>query len=689
MFVQRTLYCVLVVAVVTAEGEHSSNLTAEYERIRGTTDSFLDLNLNNSFLLRPKNFKHELPPVPNSEELEEWIGEQFELLNLDYKKFLQNMDRELEVGRQSSPGRRRQVDKASWLLELVRTVPEVNIYRKEEKCNACRAGLGLMLHYLRESATTDELKMIGYSFCVSIKMQTPRICKADMDIFMDEAVYIMKRISLTPKEICSFILDNQCGEFDNSDYKWNVTLPPGPKPPVKPFVTPTTDKPSFKVLHLSDTHYDPLYLEGTNAECNEPLCCRRSNGPARSAEKAAGRWGDYRACDLPRSTIKSMLDHISSTHPDIDYVIWTGDAYPHNSLNVSKEDYAAVLKETVDMLCKVFPNTPIFPALGNHDTLPPNFFPSPSYNNISWLYEVLDNRWSQMLLNYSDPSVNHGAFYSIQIRPGFRIISLNTLYGFSKNGWLLLNSTDPGNMLAWFINELHLAEKNGEKVHVIGHIPPGQCLKEWSRNYNQIVNRYESTITAQFFGHTHMDNFEVFYDTEDKKRAISVAYIGPSVTPFINVNPSYRIYYVDGDHSTTTRSVIDHETWALNLNYANLYNSPIWYKLYSTRSAYKMQSLSPQDWDNFIIKMAKDPDLFDLFYAHYSRNSTLYPKCDTDCKKKLLCDLRSGRSQHRQELCQEIESIVGASVRIHLSSLVITFSVIVPVYSLVSRQLDF
>lgn len=73
--------------------------------------------------------------------------------------------------------------------------------------------------------------------------------------------------------------------------------------------------PTFKVLQLSDTHFDPYYLEGSNADCNEPLCCRLTNGPAINKETAAGRWGDYRKCDTPQRTIDHMLQHISATHP--------------------------------------------------------------------------------------------------------------------------------------------------------------------------------------------------------------------------------------------------------------------------------------------------------------------------------------------------------------------------------------
>lgn len=69
--------------------------------------------------------------------------------------------------------------------------------------------------------------------------------------------------------------------------------------------------------------------------------------------------------------------------------------------------------------------------------------------------------------------------------------------------------------------------------------------------------RYESTITAQFFGHTHKDEFEVFYDRSGPKpRATNIAYVGPSVTTYDGVNPGYRIYTVDGNYPGSSRVCI-------------------------------------------------------------------------------------------------------------------------------------
>ena len=51
-------------------------------------------------------------------------------------------------------------------------------------------------------------------------------------------------------------------------------------------------------------------------------------------------------------------------------------------------------------------------------------------------------------------------------------------------------------------------------------------FQSWSWNYYRVVDRFESTITGQFFGHTHFDEMEIFYQAPDYKRPTNVAYIG-------------------------------------------------------------------------------------------------------------------------------------------------------------------
>lgn len=120
---------------------------------------------------------------------------------------------------------------------------------------------------------------------------------------------------MSPAQICSFVIGDACEDAYNPLHDWEVAFPPVNKPTIKQPVSPLEGAPTFKVLHISDTHYDPYYQEGTNAECNEPLCCRLTNGPALTPSAAAGKWGDYRKCDTPQRTVDHMLNHIAATHP--------------------------------------------------------------------------------------------------------------------------------------------------------------------------------------------------------------------------------------------------------------------------------------------------------------------------------------------------------------------------------------
>lgn len=43
-------------------------------------------------------------------------------------------------------------------------------------------------------------------------------------------------------------------------------------------------------------------------------------------------------------------------------------------------------------------------------------------------------------------------------------------------------------------------------------------------------------------------------------------------------------------------------------------------------------------------------------YRHYWKNSPVRPGCDFECKKRILCDAKSGRSHDRKHFCEDVES---------------------------------
>ena len=58
--------------------------------------------------------------------------------------------------------------------------------------------------------------------------------------------------------------------------------------------------------------------------------------------------------------------------------------------------------------------------------------------------------------------------------------------------------------------------------------------------------RFENTVVAQFYGHTHNDEYIVFYDSETNSRPTNIGFVTPSVSTYSGYNMGYRLYTIDG-----------------------------------------------------------------------------------------------------------------------------------------------
>ena len=57
------------------------------------------------------------------------------------------------------------------------------------------------------------------------------------------------------------------------------------------------------------------------------------------------------------------------------------------------------------------------------------------------------------------------------------------------------------------------------------------------------------------------------------------------------LNPGYRIYTVDGNYNESSRQVLDHDTYILNITDANLTNKPKWVHEYSAKVRIKTMNI--------------------------------------------------------------------------------------------------
>lgn len=65
-----------------------------------------------------------------------------------------------------------------------------------------------------------------------------------------------------------------------------------------------------------------------------------------------------------------ILIHSLSFIQDIDYVLCTGDLVPHHIWRISRDENVAIMKEMSELLRSVFPTTPIYGSIGNHESFP-------------------------------------------------------------------------------------------------------------------------------------------------------------------------------------------------------------------------------------------------------------------------------------------------------------------------------
>ncbi|XP_068600621.1 sphingomyelin phosphodiesterase-like [Brachionichthys hirsutus] len=549
--------------------------------------------------------------------------------------------------------------------------PGIGFNWSNASCHLCKALFTVLDIVVLADVNEERVAHAVGKACVLLHLADERVCREITELFRDDVIQALQESFLRPTEACGVLVGPSCGKYDIYA-PWNVTLPKVPKPPVKPVSPPKPGSPQSRVLFLTDVHWDQEYKVGSAADCQAPLCCREDSGSPSWRRREAGYWGTYSKCDLPLWTLENLLEN-AAIAGRWDWVYWTGDIPAHNVWSQTRTQQLSELKVISRLIRKHLGfNVTVYPAIGNHESTPVNSFPPPfvqGRKSLTWLYRTMAEEWAPWLPEQALKTLRYGGFYTMEIQPGLRVVSLNMNYCARENFWLMVNSTDPANQLQWLVLVLQASEDKGEKVHIIGHIPPGLCLGSWSWNYYHIVNRYERTITGQFFGHTHFDEFEMFYDEETMTRPLGVAFIAPSVTTFINLNPGYRVYYVDGDYKGSSRQVLDHETYILNLTEANHSpgapgtpdKNPKWTLLYRATEAYGMANLSPSDYNKLMQSFVSDDRVFGKFWFFRHKGHVSEP-CKDVCKTTMLCLLRSGRYDELEN-CGSLEGLGGSLAR--------------------------
>uniref|UniRef100_A0A1Q3G345 Sphingomyelin phosphodiesterase n=1 Tax=Culex tarsalis TaxID=7177 RepID=A0A1Q3G345_CULTA len=545
------------------------------------------------------------------------------------------------------------------LLDLIRKVnirvslDEMPRARSPKVCLTCLSASHTFLELYKKSASKQkgELVKLAQDICHLYSLKS-YVCDGLIELNADMMLYILGQLQYLPsaERVCEVAFQGEDCVATGSDLlgdrypKVVVSESHHTLKTSKGSKARSTGDP-LTIIHITDIHYDPDYEVGVNADCGSEACCRHvpDLDPADSSN-AAGFWGDYRDCDTPWHAVVDVMEQIRKQHPNIETVYFTGDIIHHFTWNTTLESNEQSMRQIFQLLKERFAAIPIYPILGNHEAHPANLYAPhdvPATLNSKYLYDFIAKQWEDWLPE--DPTIQKtiadGGYYTAITPLGYRIIALNNNPCFVHNWWLLFSDNYYIRQLQWLHDTLLEAEQAGEQVHILGHVPSYDkyCYVGWTREYRRIVERFAHIIQGQFNGHSHVDEFNVYYRKDDPTAAVNVAWNGASTTTFTRLNPNYKVFYVDGE----SFEILDQETWIYNLTEANLTpdQPPRWFKEYSFREHYNLTDLSPRSLDQLLQRMASSDDtLFDYWRLKQKNADPMLAKgCDEDCLRETLC----------------------------------------------------
>lgn len=436
-------------------------------------------------------------------------------------------------------------------------------------------------------------------------------------------LYLMEPDSYDGQLYCYYQASKSCPlpktpEIDMSSY-W-----PEKKPEHE--VAPSVGNETYNVLHISDFHIELDYKIGSEANCSQYMCCTDHNYNKVSPPEGYNytfnltedqinnlsyypAWydvdyelqrGDYitdalsndtiwipaptfghYVCDAPEvlinSSLKSVAHYQEELGLDFQFSIFTGDLVDHDEdqyLNYEKNiESEEIIFRDVKATLK---NIPVYPVLGNHDTYPYAQLAqekSGFANLFNWNAELMADLWEDYgWLNSTTAKYarSHYTGFAVTTKTNLKIIALNSNAYYASNLYNYWNATDVDSygQFQFLINELIDAESKDQRVWIIAHIPfVEEALPVPAEVFTQIVKRFSPyTIAGIFFGHTHMDQFNILYDgavtNKTEENIVNMAWISQAVTPLTDNNPSWRYYTID----TKTHSVMNSYNYYTKLN---------------------------------------------------------------------------------------------------------------------------
>ncbi|KAK3089276.1 hypothetical protein FSP39_002271 [Pinctada imbricata] len=389
---------------------------------------------------------------------------------------------------------------------------------------------------------------------------------------------------------------------------------------------------------VTDFHYDANYSTYGNPK---QMCHNSTAGTYNNSI-----FGNY-LCDAPMKLVQSALSFMKKQHSDPDFILWTGDSVPH--VDSSTMDRTKVLQNigvVAQQLRNKFPNTTIYPVLGNHDEFPQDAYPS---GTTTYYTDVLSTgKYDTMLSDEAAEQFKKGGYYSAATLTNLKIIGLNTnlYYDMDK---LTANASDPGDQFKWLRQQLRQSKADNQKVIFLAHVPPGffelydglmWFYDKFNTEYVGIMRNFSDVISTHIYGHEHTDSFRILHDNEDNP--CGILFLSPAVTPWKSTlkgvgsnNPSVRLY----TYNQLTGHVINYQQFYLDLSETVKTGKDAWKLEYEAVKDFQVSILDANSLQS-LADSFKDKSFTNGFKKYLQYNSVSAdknPDCNDTCRLIHYC----------------------------------------------------
>lgn len=353
-------------------------------------------------------------------------------------------------------------------------------------------------------------------------------------------------------------------------------------------------------LLVSDIHFDPFHdpasvqqlVDAPVSQWNSILSAPPSPNQQQAFAELQQRCRAH-GVDTPYTLLRSSLQAMRSRQSDAKFIMLSGDLLAHNFLCRYKAlfptpaqtmdprcdpgtrcDYQLFVLKTLrfvmEELRASFPGVPVYGAVGNNDTGCGDYRLDEASKFLAQSGAIFAEGLPPSQQPQARKAFAQGGYYNVPmgaLMRHTRLIVLNDIFQ-SPNYKTCAGKPDTAAAaveMAWLREQLAEARRSGQKVWVMGHIPPGidpfstvAKLKDVcgsgqpemflsSDTMADLLIEYADVIRLGLFGHSHMDEMRLLRPPAgDSAPEHSVAIkIIPSISPVDGNNPAFTIARVD------------------------------------------------------------------------------------------------------------------------------------------------